>query len=82
MTVAALGGGRDPARAADRRLAWLVALGSVPVLVCGFLFRDVVATLGRDPVLIAATSIVFGLLLALADRYGRRTRVASRRQTV
>ena len=74
MTVAALGGGRDPARAAERRLAWLVALGSIPVLVCGFLFRDLVATLGRDPVLIAATSIVFGLLLALADRYGRRTR--------
>ncbi|HEX2463804.1 MAG TPA: undecaprenyl-diphosphate phosphatase [Thermoanaerobaculia bacterium] len=74
MTVAALGASRDPARAADRRLAWLVGLGSVPVLVCGFLFRDLVATLGRDPVLIAVTSIGFGLLLAFADRYGRRTR--------
>jgi undecaprenyl-diphosphatase len=65
----------DPARAAERRVAWLIVLGSVPVLICGFLFRDLVATLGRDPVLIAGTSIVFGLLLGLADRFGRRQRV-------
>jgi undecaprenyl-diphosphatase len=72
MTLAALGS--DPARAAERRVAWLIALGSVPVLICGFLFRDLVATLGRDPVLIAATSIVFGLLLGAADLFGRRQR--------
>jgi undecaprenyl-diphosphatase len=72
MTLAALGS--DPARAAERRLAWSIAFASVPVLVCGFLFRDAVATLGRNPLLIAATSIVFGFLLAAADRYGRRQR--------
>ena len=76
MTVAALTpAGREPDRAADRRLAWLIALGSVPVLICGYLFRDTIATLARDPVLIAGTSILFGLLLAAADRFGRRTRV-------
>jgi undecaprenyl-diphosphatase len=74
MTVAALSSSRDPQRTRDRRLAWLVALGSVPVLICGFLFRDLVATLGRDPLLIAGTSIVFGVLLAVVDRVGRRTR--------
>jgi undecaprenyl-diphosphatase len=74
MTVAALSTEGDAERMAKRRLAWLIALASVPVLVCGFLFRDLVATLGRDPVLIAATSIFFGLLLGLADRLGRRTR--------
>jgi undecaprenyl-diphosphatase len=74
MTVAALSRGGDPARVADRRLAWLVVLGSVPVLICGFLFRDLVATVARDPVLIAATSIGFGVLLALADRWGKRSR--------
>jgi undecaprenyl-diphosphatase len=80
MTVAALTPSRrdppgDPARAADRRLAWLIALGSVPVLVCAFFFRDLIATQARNPVLIAVTSIVFGLLLAAADRFGRRTRL-------
>jgi undecaprenyl-diphosphatase len=74
MTVAALSPPSDPERAADRRLAWLVLLGSVPALVCGFLFRDLVATLGRDPLLIAGTSIVYGVLLAVVDRVGRRTR--------
>jgi undecaprenyl-diphosphatase len=72
MTLAALGS--DPARAAERRLAWLIVLGSVPVLVCGFLFRDLVATAGRNPVLIAGTAILFGLLLGAADRFGRRQR--------
>jgi undecaprenyl-diphosphatase len=45
------------------------------VLVAGFVFRDAIATLGRNPVLIAGTSIGFGVLLALADRWGRKTRV-------
>jgi undecaprenyl-diphosphatase len=73
MTFAALSR-RDPAHAADRRLAWLILLASIPVLICGLLFRDLVATLGRDPLLIAGTSIVFGVLLAVVDRLGRRSR--------
>ncbi|HLE85712.1 MAG TPA: undecaprenyl-diphosphate phosphatase, partial [Thermoanaerobaculia bacterium] len=75
MTAAVLGS--SPQLRAERRLAWQIALASVPVLVCGFLFRDLVATLGRDPLVIAATAIVFGLLLGAADRYGRRQRSAA-----
>lgn len=59
---------------AERRLLTQLAVASVPVLVCGYLFRDAVATLGRNPLVIAGTSIVFGLLLAVADRRGRRSR--------
>jgi len=67
----------DPERAAERRLAWQIVLASVPVLVCGYLFRDLIATLARDPMVIAVTAIVFGLLLGAADRYGRRHRSAA-----
>jgi undecaprenyl-diphosphatase len=66
----------DAARAAERRLGWQIALGSAPVLVCGYLLRDLVATLGRSPLVVAVTSIVFGLLLGAADRYGRQRRSA------
>jgi undecaprenyl-diphosphatase len=49
-------------------------VASLPVLICGFLFRDLVASHGRNPLLIAGTAIVFGVLLGLADRFGRKQR--------
>lgn len=58
----------------DARLAHLVLLATVPVAVAGLLLHDWVATAGREPVLIAATSIGFGLLLGWADRAGARRR--------
>lgn len=50
------------------RLAWGLLLGTVPVAVAGLLLQDFVATSARDPLLVAATSIGYGLLLAAADR--------------
>jgi len=50
------------------RLAWGILLGTVPVAVAGLLVQDLVATSARDPLLIAGTSIGYGVLLAWADR--------------
>ena len=58
----------------DARLAWLVLLGSVPVAVAGLLFHDVVESVLRAPLIIAAATIGFGLLLGLSDVRGRKTR--------
>jgi undecaprenyl-diphosphatase len=58
----------------EARLAWGIALATVPVAVAGLLAHDWVATAGRNPLLIAATSIGFGLLLWWADRAGARRR--------
>lgn len=58
----------------EARLAWGVALATLPVAVAGLLAYDWVATAGRSPLLIAATSIGFGLLLGWADRAGARRR--------
>ena len=58
----------------DARLAWAVALGTVPVVVAGLLAYDLVAGAARDPLVIAVTSIAFGLLLWWADRAGARQR--------
>ncbi|MEM7051086.1 MAG: undecaprenyl-diphosphate phosphatase [Acidobacteriota bacterium] len=53
-------------------LAW--ALATAPVAIAGFLLADQVATVARDPRVILATTVGFGLVLALADRIGRRDR--------
>lgn len=58
----------------DARLAWAVALGTIPVGIAGLLAHDWVETAGRNPSIIATTSIGFGLLLWWADRAGSRGR--------
>jgi len=51
------------------RLALLVVLATIPVVVVGGLFKDEIAESLRTNVLIAATTLVFGLALYVADRY-------------
>jgi undecaprenyl-diphosphatase len=57
-----------------RRLAAATVVGSVPAAVVGILFKDWIESEARNPLLIAGTSIVFGLLLALADHTGGKRR--------
>ena len=56
------------------RLAWAVALGTIPVAVAGLLAYRLVASAARNPLVIASTSIGFGLALWWADRAGSRRR--------
>lgn len=58
----------------ESRLAWAVLLGTVPVGLAGLLFKGFIETSLRSALVIAVTSIGFGLLLYWADRRGRRTR--------
>lgn len=55
-------------------LALLLAVGTVPVAVCGFLFHDWFATTARAPTIVATASIGFGLVLWWADRTARLER--------
>ncbi len=58
----------------DARLAWAVGFGTIPVGLAGLAFKDVIETTLRAPLVIAATTIGFGLLLGWADRAGARRR--------
>jgi len=58
----------------DSKLFWCLVIASIPVLASGFLLRDIVSTYLRDPLIIAAASIGFGLLLWYADATGKRIR--------
>ena len=65
---------RSPEDRRNRSLLVAIALASVPVLVVGFLARDLVEHYLRDVRVIAWMTIVFGLLLWLADAWARRDR--------
>lgn len=58
----------------DARMGWFIILGSIPIGILGFAFKDTIETQFRNLWLIATTLVVFGLLLGLADRLGRSER--------
>lgn len=56
------------------RMGWFVIVGSLPIVLLGLLFQDAIKHEFRRVVLIAIALIVFGLVLGLAERVGRKTR--------
>lgn len=59
---------------APRPMAWAIALGTIPAGLAGLLIKDWVATYARNPLLIAGTTAIYGVLLFVADRVGRQER--------
>lgn len=53
---------------ADGRLAWYVALATIPAGMAGLLFDDWIEANLRSTAVIAATTIGFGVLLGISDR--------------
>jgi undecaprenyl-diphosphatase len=49
-------------------LAWAILFGTIPAGVAGLLFRHQIETTLRSPIVVACTTIGFGLLLFVADR--------------
>ena len=59
---------------ADMRLALLVVLATLPAVLAGFLFKDLIETEARSALVIAVTTLVFGALLWWADVVGHGER--------
>ncbi len=59
---------------ADAKLGWLVIVGSVPVVVIGLVFKTQIENQLRNLWIVAYMLIIFGLVLAVADRIGTRTK--------
>ncbi|WP_431683849.1 undecaprenyl-diphosphate phosphatase [Kitasatospora sp. KL5] len=59
-----------PERRSDpnARLGWFVIVGTLPIGIFGAAFQDTIETSLRDLRVIGTTLIVFGLILAVADR--------------
>jgi undecaprenyl-diphosphatase len=60
--------------AQDVRLGWLIILGSLPIVVLGYLFQENIRNTFRSLWLIAIVMIVFGIVLGIADKFGRSQR--------
>lgn len=61
-------------RDADVRLGWLIIIGTIPIVIVGYLFQESIRSVFRSLWLVAAVLIVFGIILGLADLLGKRVR--------
>jgi undecaprenyl-diphosphatase len=59
---------------ADTKLGWLIIIGTLPVVILGLAFRDFIETDVRNLWVIAYTLIGFGVLLGIADLFGKKIR--------
>jgi undecaprenyl-diphosphatase len=79
MTVAAVDSVRHRSLAdPNARLAWMIVIATLPILALGFPLKSLLELIREDDrvaeLVIASTTIGFGLLLWLADRTGKRHR--------
>ncbi|MEY4320180.1 MAG: hypothetical protein RLZZ471_121 [Actinomycetota bacterium] len=56
----------------DSKLGWLIIVGSIPVVGIGLVFKHQIENNLRSLWVIAISLIVFGLILGVADRVGKR----------
>ena len=65
------------ARNQDSKMGWLIIVGSVPIVVIGYLAQDYITKELRSLWIIATMMVVFGLVLGAADRFGGKTKELS-----
>jgi len=58
----------------DVRIGWMIVVGTLPIVVLGYLFQENIRNTFRSLWLIAIVMIVFGIILGIADRFGRSER--------
>ena len=56
----------------DYRMGWLIIIGSLPIVLLGVALQHVIETSFRSLWIVAINLIVFGILLGVADRVGRK----------
>jgi len=54
------------------RLRINLIIATVPIILVGFFFGDLILILNRSPVIVAFATIFFGVLLWLSDRFGKK----------
>lgn len=63
-----------PFETADSKMAWLICLGTIPIGVFGLLFKDIIETSFRSLYVISGSLIMLAIILAIAERAGKRVR--------
>ena len=61
----------DDSEKNDARMGWLILVGTLPIAVLGYLGQNVIRNDFRSLWLIASVMIIFGIILGIADKYGK-----------
>ena len=69
--IRSLGGGPQTIHS---KLAWSIAFATVMVGLAGIALESLVTSVFRNPIAIALTTILFAICMAIADKYGKKTR--------
>ena len=56
----------------DAQLGWMIAVGTLPIVACGLLFKDQIETTLRSLYVVSAALVVLAVLLAIAELAVRR----------
>lgn len=72
---------RVPRTDHDYRMGWLIIIGSVPIVVLGLIFQNMIETTFRSLWIVAIDLIVFGVILGILDRVGRKRKTIERLST-
>jgi undecaprenyl-diphosphatase len=64
----------SPEGKGQARMGWLIIVGSIPIVILGYLGKDIITNDLRSLWLIASVMIIFGLILGIADKYGKSER--------
>lgn len=74
ITVAGLTSISTGKQNSDSLLFWYLIIATLPIALVAFFTYSLIATVLRDPIVIAVATIFFGLILWWADVYGKRIR--------
>jgi undecaprenyl-diphosphatase len=66
--------GSDEELKHNRRLLWILAVGSIPIGVAGLVFNEQAETTWRNPWLMGTMLIAIGVVMGLAERSARQVR--------
>jgi len=69
---------RDLRTHQDARMGWFIIVGSIPIVLLGIAFKDVIERDFRNLWIIATALIALGIVLAIAERVGRKTQSIER----
>jgi undecaprenyl-diphosphatase len=58
----------------DVRLGWLIIIGTVPIVIIGFVAQSYIRSTFRSLWLVAIVLILFGIILGIADYLGNRSK--------
>ena len=56
----------------DAQLGWMIAVGTMPIVVCGLLFKDAIKTTLRSLYVVSAALVGLAVLLAMVELVVRR----------